>query len=36
MGNVSEEMTKEELLGLFSKYDLVELTEYSFKLCKEC
>lgn len=26
MGNVSEEMTKEELLGLFSKYDLVELT----------
>lgn len=26
MENVSEEMTKEELLDLFSKYDLVELT----------
>lgn len=26
MDNVSEEMTKEELLDLFSKYDLVELT----------
>lgn len=26
MGNVSEKMTKEELLELFSKYDLVELT----------
>ena len=26
MGNVSEEMTKEELFELFSKYDLVELT----------
>lgn len=26
MGNVSEKMTKEELLRLFSKYDLVELT----------
>lgn len=26
MENVSEKMTKEELLDLFSKYDLVELT----------
>lgn len=26
MDNVSEEMTKEELLKLFNKYDLVELT----------
>lgn len=26
MGNVSEKITKEELLELFSKYDLVELT----------
>ena len=26
MDNISEEMTKEELLDLFSKYDLVELT----------
>lgn len=26
MSNVSEKMTKEELLWLFSKYDLVELT----------
>ena len=26
MGNVSEKMTKEELLELFSKYDLVALT----------
>ena len=26
MGNVSEKMTREELLELFSKYDLVELT----------
>ena len=26
MGHVSEKMTKEELLELFSKYDLVELT----------
>ena len=26
MDNVSEEMTKEELLDLFSRYDLVELT----------
>lgn len=26
MDNVSEEMTKEELLDLFGKYDLVELT----------
>ena len=37
MENVSEEMTKEELLDLFSKYDLVELTAMnSFKLCKRC
>ena len=36
MENVSEKMTKEELLDLFSKYDLVNCNEYSFKLCKEC
>lgn len=32
MENVSEKMTKEELLDLFSKYDLVELTAMNIVL----